>query len=267
MTNQFAVVGNPVAHSLSPFIHQRFAEQAAIQLTYDKILSDDSAFETIVSDFFNRQGKGLNITLPFKQRAYATADIKTERCLKAKAVNTLWLKDGLLHGDNTDGVGLIRDLTQYIDLKNKHVLIIGAGGAARGIIPALLDMQLAKLTITNRTYHKAEQLAVEFASAESVEFNSLARYQLIINATSASLDEQDLALPETVFEQQPFCYDLAYRIGQPTPFVTLGKRHGCQVYDGLGMLVEQAAEAFYIWHGFKPDTRPVLAFLNQSSKN
>ncbi|KTD22654.1 shikimate 5-dehydrogenase [Legionella lansingensis] len=264
MPNRFAVMGNPVAHSLSPYIHHRFAEQTGKKLDYEKICVDEASFETKVTDFFAEGGKGLNITLPFKQRAFAMATVNTARCLEAKAANTLWMQGGQLHADNTDGIGLLRDLAHYLDLNNKHVLLLGAGGAARGVIGPLLKAGIADLTLANRTLAKAQALQQDFEGIQCCSFTDLTqRFDLVINATSASLGEEKLALPAAILKPATYCYDLAYRSHGSTSFVRWAKEHGCNATDGLGMLVEQAAEAFFIWHGVKPETNIVLAELQQ----
>lgn len=263
MVSCCALIGNPVAHSLSPLIHQYFANQAGKELIYEKIQGNDLDFESQVMHFFKEGGKGLNITLPFKQRAFAMANQVTSRCLKAKAANTLWVQDRQLWADNTDGVGFIKDVSRYTNLVDKNVLLIGAGGAARGIIDPLLGSTLAKLTLVNRTKEKLLALLDDFPEVELAELSMLtAEFNLIINATSTSLDDnQALFLPAKILQNKPCCYDLTYNLQKPTPFIDFARKHNCMAYDGLGMLVEQAAEAFLIWHGFKPNTEIVLTHL------
>lgn len=263
MATHFAVMGNPVAHSLSPFIHQRFAEQTAIQLTYRKIQVTDTDFEFQVNSFFAEAGKGLNITLPFKERAYQMAIIQMPRCQQAKAANTLWVSEGRLYADNTDGTGLINDLRNYLDLVGKKVLILGAGGAARGIVGPLLTANIAQLTVANRTEEKLRQLIADFPAINYANLNNIqGNYDLIINATSASLTETNLYLPTSILRKDTLCYDLTYNIKINTPFVAWALAAGASAVDGLGMLVEQAAEAFFIWHGVKPtDTNAVITEL------
>jgi len=260
MPNRYAVMGNPVAHSLSPAIHQLFAKETGIKLVYDKIQIIDAQFEQQVQDFFNAGGLGLNITLPCKERAFAMSEEPTARCLQAKAANTLWMNGGKLQADNTDGIGLLRDLSRYTHLAGKRILLVGAGGAARGIIGPLLGANPAHLTIANRTPDKAHRLQKEFPQISSSGFIELdAGYDVVINATASGHRHQPLALPEMVFTAHPFCYDLAYCTHDPTDFVALAQGHDCMAVDGFGMLVEQAAEAFYTWHGVRPDTASVLA--------
>lgn len=259
-----AVVGNPVAHSLSPVIHQLFARQAMILLAYDKIRGDDAHFESQIGDFFDSGGLGLNITLPFKTRAFAMATVVSERCLQAKAANTLWRHDGQLYADNTDGIGLIRDMARHVDLHNKTILLLGAGGAARGIIGPLLSAGVAKLSVVNRTIAKTVDLLSDFPEINCLAMDALhAPFDVLINATSASLADNQLQLPAFIWNNQPFCYDLAYRLDEHTPFVNHALQQGCAAVDGLGMLVEQAAEAFGIWHGFIPETKSVLHALRK----
>jgi shikimate dehydrogenase len=260
----FAVMGNPIAHSLSPLIHTRFAQQAGLELRYDKIEVAKECFESEVSSFFAQGGKGLNITLPFKQRAFAMAARCTPRCQQAKAANTLWMSGKKLHADNTDGIGLIRDLSNYQQIAGKRVLLLGAGGAARGIIAPLLAAQVAQLIVVNRSEERAEALQADFAQIECCRLSELqGSYDLIINATSASLTEERLSLPQSVLEAIPFCYDLAYSKEGTTSFVQWAHERGLDAVDGLGMLVEQAAEAFFIWHGLRPDTASVLSELRK----
>ncbi|KGP64323.1 shikimate dehydrogenase [Legionella norrlandica] len=262
MSCRFAVIGNPIAHSLSPAIHQLFAQQTQVDLTYEKILGDDITFEQQVSYFFNNQGKGLNVTLPYKQRAYELAKVHTTRCILARAANTLWIKNNQLHADNTDGIGLIRDLTRFLELTGKKILILGAGGAARGIIYPLLETKPLKLTIANRTLKKAEELQCQFPQINITSFDELSGvFDLIINATSASLSNQIISLPGGIWSSKPFCYDLAYSQSGVTSFVTYALNKGCKAIDGLGMLVEQAAEAFCIWNGIMPSTNEIIRQL------
>ncbi len=260
MHPQYAVMGNPINHSLSPDIHQLFATQLGLSIKYVKILIDLPRFEQQVIEFFNQGGKGLNITLPCKQRAFAMGEQITARCLKAGAANTLWMHSGQLHVDNTDGVGLLRDLQRHVDVKGKAILILGAGGAARGILHPLFEAQPERVTVANRTLEKAQALQQDFPHIHCQTLENVGKndYDVIINATSASLGGASLVLPESLMTTNPFCYDLAYNRTGKTPFVHWASAHGCVAMDGLGMLIEQAAEAFFIWHGMLPDTVPVL---------
>ncbi len=248
-------MGNPIAHSLSPEIHELFAEQTGVLLCYEKIEASVLRFEDKVADFFSQGGRGLNITLPFKERAYTMAQVKSARCQEAGAANTLWINRGILHADNTDGVGLLRDLSRHFHLANKTIVLIGAGGAARGIIGALLQENPAQLIISNRSIEKANALQQIFPTVITHRFEELTKsYDIIINATSASLDDKHLPLPKTILANHPFCYDLAYTGGGITPFVQWARSQGSEAIDGIGMLIEQAAESFFIWHGVMPDT-------------
>ncbi|MGQ3891490.1 shikimate dehydrogenase [Legionella sp. CNM-4043-24] len=249
-----AVIGRPISHSLSPAIHQQFAGQFGMELVYERIEGHEQGFEQQVRDFFAAGGKGLNITLPFKERAFAMAGLQTPRCRKARAANTLWMENGRLHADNTDGAGLVNDLSRYVALQGRHLLVLGAGGAARGIIGPLLEAGISRLSLTNRDPVKAQALQQDFPVIHLAAFAKPEPADLIINATSAGVTGQALQLPEHLWASRPFCYDLSYSKTGSTPFVDSAKRHGCQAMDGLGMLIEQAAAAFYIWHGKKPDT-------------
>lgn len=259
MTARYAVMGNPIAHSLSPKFHVLFARQMGIRLTYEKILIDLPHFEQQVEAFFRQGGKGLNITLPCKERAFAMSDKISERGRQAKAVNTLWMEQSLLCADNTDGIGFLRDIQRYVDLPGKRVLILGAGGAARGIIGPLLTVNGLQLSIVNRTALKLQPLLNDFPQLTTFPFADLAdkRFDVIINATSA----QELPLPSALTTNQPFCYDLTYNLHHPTPFLVWAQAERCTAKDGLGMLVEQGAEAFFIWHGVRPDTEAALRML------
>lgn len=265
MSQRFAVMGNPIAHSLSPIIHQCFAKQMDVQLTYEKIKADDSFFEQQVSEFFTLGGKGLNVTLPFKQRAFAMAQQCSLRCTNAGAANTLWMEANQLHADNTDGVGIIRDLHRYISLDGKRVLILGAGGAARGIVYPLLEHHPAELIIANRTLAKAEDFQRAFPKTKCLSLNEVeGPFDLVINATSASLAGEFVSLPVDCMSAKPFCYDLSYKQNDITAFVQYARKFSCEAVDGLGMLVEQAAESFFIWHGMMPETEAVLTLLRKS---
>lgn len=254
MPLQFAVIGNPIEHSRSPDIHHLFGQETGISLNYIKILSKEADFESQVNDFFIQGGKGLNVTLPFKQRAYAMAKNHTPRCQAAKAANTLWMNERReLCADNTDGVGLVRDLSRHIQLPGSRILILGAGGAARGIINPLLEQGLSQLTIANRTEETLAALKDDFPVIECMGLDTLSgNYTLIINATSAGYTEKFIQLPDAILASQPLCYDLSYNLKESTPFVHYGRANGCQAVDGFGMLVEQAAESFYVWSQIRP---------------
>ncbi|VAW50917.1 Shikimate 5-dehydrogenase I alpha [hydrothermal vent metagenome] len=270
--DRYAVFGNPIAHSKSPQIHTLFAEQTNQSLTYTAELAEINQFETAVKIFIKNGGKGLNITVPFKQDAWACAAQRSERAQRAGAVNTLILQaDNTLFGDTTDGVGLVRDLMQNhnIQIKNKTILLIGAGGAVRGVLEALLEQQPSSLLIANRTKQKAVQLAADFSDLGKIngcgldEINN-ARFDIVINGTSASLKGDLPPIPKTVFNENSCSYDMMYAV-QATPFMQWSKSNGGkQIFDGLGMLVEQAAESFYLWRKVKPETAPVIKLLRAS---
>ncbi len=272
MPDRYAVFGHPIKHSKSPAIHHLFAEQTGQDLFYTAEDVPSEAFVTEVNNFFAAGGKGLNCTVPLKELAWELADYRTNRAELSKAVNTLALqKDGTILGDNTDGIGLVNDLTNNhsIRLKNIKILILGAGGATRGIIGPLLDQAPREIVIANRTIIKAINLADEFSDSIPLTgcgFDDLSglQFDLILNATSASLSNQLPPLPKGILPAGGCCYDLAYG-AEPTPFVTWGhENHAKKCLDGLGMLVEQAAEAFYLWRGVRPDTKTVFDVLDSS---
>lgn len=261
MMQRFAVMGNPIAHSLSPFIHQRFAEQTGQAISYEKIFVTAQDFPQQVANFFAEGGKGLNITSPLKEQAFSLAKVTTARCQQAKAANTLWLENGLLHADNTDGIGLIRDLNRFINLSGKQVLLIGAGGAARGVIGSILAAG-AYVTVANRSYPRALLLQQDFPSIKLENFlNIQGKYEIVIQATSAAINQEEVHWNPSILQSNAFCYDLSYALEKTTPFVQWSLDQGCQAKDGLGMLVEQAAEAFFIWHRIAPNSDLVLAEL------
>lgn len=266
MSWYFAVIGNPIAHSLSPIIHQLFAKQVDIPITYEKIHVEASLFQSQVMTFFAQKGCGLNVTLPFKQKAFAMAQQHTVRCKKAQAANTLWMEENQLCADNTDGIGLIRDLERYISLPDTRILILGGGGAARGIIYPLLENKVKTITLANRTLSKTQELQRVFPEIKCIGLSEIAgQFDVLINATSASLSGEFIVLPGECFASRPFCYDLSYKQNSPTAFVQYTRKLGCDCMDGLGMLVEQAAEAFFIWNKVMPQTREVLEFLRTKS--
>ncbi len=270
LPDRYAVFGHPIKHSKSPRIHRMFAEQTGQALDYSAVEVPAEQFETAVAAFFAEGGKGLNCTVPLKELAWRYAEHKTERAQLSKAVNTLALQaDGSLLGDNTDGVGLVSDLTvnRGIALAGIRILILGAGGASRGIISPILEQLPQTLVIANRTEDKAVKLAAEFHAKGAISgcgFDALENQQfdLILNATSASLSGQLPPLPAGLLAAGGNCYDLAYG-NEPTAFVRWGREnHAANSLDGLGMLVEQAAEAFFIWRGVRPQTRPVIELLD-----
>ena len=267
--DRYAVFGNPVEHSKSPFIHARFAEQTGQQLVYTAERVEPGDFENAVARFAGNNGRGLNITVPFKQEAWQLATRRSERAERAGAVNTLVINGkNDYFGDNTDGIGLVRDLTVNYQqqLEGRDILIVGAGGAVRGVIEPLLAARPSSLTIANRTREKALQLARDFSDLGNIrgcgldEFDSH-HYDVIINGTSASLSGELPPLPGSLIHENTFCYDMMYA-SEATPFMLWAQRHGAkQVVDGKGMLVEQAAESFRIWRGCKPETAAVIEAL------
>ena len=275
MTDHYAVFGDPIKHSKSPRIHSLFAKQTQQDLDYVAQQVPAEIFVTVANDFFANGGKGLNCTVPLKELAWQYADQLTERARLAKAVNTLVKQaDGSILGDNTDGIGLVNDLisNHQIQLAGKRILILGAGGATRGIILPLLDCQPAQISIANRTVSKADALVADFAAQgrlTALGFEALAgqQFDLVLNATSASLSDQLPPLPADLLAANACCYDLAYG-NLPTTFVKWGLAHGAaQSLDGLGMLVEQAAEAFFIWRGLRPATADLIASLDAERQN
>jgi shikimate dehydrogenase len=267
--DRYAVIGHPVSHSRSPFIHERFAQQTGQQLTYERIDATPAQFDQVAARFFAEGGKGLNVTLPHKQSAAVLADELTPRAQTAGAVNTLIREPGgRLIGDNTDGAGLARDLLNNlgVTIAGRRVLLLGAGGAARGVVAPLLGLKPAALLIANRTADRARELAAGFSrlgECEGCGFDEISGgpYDLIINATSASLAGEAPPLPPGVVTQRSFCYDMAYA-NEDTSFIRWAQMQGCsRSAMGLGMLVEQAAESFHAWRGVRPDTASVLAAL------
>lgn len=262
MSKQFAVVGNPIEQSRSPELHHAFAEKTGVDLVYRKRLAPLDGFEANIREFFAEGGVGMNVTVPFKEQAFALCDVLSERAKTAKAVNTLWMQDGQLHGDNTDGQGLvdaIRALNWNLD--NTEILIIGAGGATRGVIYPLVQAGVKKVVIANRTLARAEQLvadlqqAVPQAELSAIGLDALAgEFDIVINATSASLSGDALILPDAL--QFQHAYEMAY--GKPSSFLEQAKARQIPTSEGFGMLVGQAIESFSIWNGVKPDLKDFL---------
>ena len=269
--DRYAVVGHPVSHSRSPEIHARFARQTGQAMEYGAMDLAPDEFEAGVRVFFAAGGRGLNVTLPHKEAAARLADALTPRAERAGAVNTLAAQpDGTVLGDNTDGAGLMRDLQVNLDVRveGSRVLLVGAGGAARGVVAPLLAAAPGVLVLTNRTMERAEVLAADFQDIGPVvacPFEGLLDdFDLVINATSASLAGQRPALPDTAMSRATVAYDMMYG-SKPSAFMDWAAERGArQVSDGLGMLVEQAAESFLLWRGVRPDTAPVLAALRES---
>ncbi|HJV75550.1 MAG TPA: shikimate dehydrogenase [Noviherbaspirillum sp.] len=264
--DRYAVIGNPIAHSKSPDIHARFAAQTGQNLLYERLLAPLDRFAETVSELIRQGGKGANVTVPFKLEAFALATSLTERANAAGAVNILTFDAGAIIGDNTDGIGLVTDIVRNagVAIKGKKVLLLGAGGAARGVLLPILDQHPAKLVIANRTIAKASELVSQFTQYGPVAasaFDALQEpFDIIINATSASLANDVPPIAPVVFGKGVLAYDMMYGKAS-TVFMHFAERHGACVRDGLGMLVEQAAESFYIWRGVRPDTAPVFAEL------
>ena len=270
MTDRYAVIGNPVAHSRSPEIHAQFALVTGQDITYERLLAPLDGFRATVDAFAAAGACGANVTVPFKLDAYGYATELTDRAHLAGAVNTLQFGGTHILGDNTDGVGLVRDITDNlrVDIAGARVLVLGAGGAARGVIGPLLEAQPAAMAIANRTFARAQELAGAFARRgvlRALQLTELPLHQfdLIINATSASLNAELPPVPPICFGDGSLAYDMMYGKGE-SPFMALANRAGARSVDGLGMLVEQAAEAFALWRGVRPPTAGVLAALRES---
>ncbi len=270
--DRYAVFGNPIKQSKSPAIHSLFAEQTGQSMQYRAVRVKLDDFERAARDFFAGGGRGLNVTVPFKSEAHRLADALSERADRAGAVNTLTRgADGSVAGDNTDGVGIVRDMIVNLGwtIAGRKVLVLGAGGAVRGVLELLLREQPQQLLVVNRTAQKAQQLAREFSQLGSIEGGGLELigqrdFDLIINATSAGLSGEMPELPSSLLNERSCCYDMVYG-AEPTVFMRWAAHHAAwAVADGLGMLVEQAAESFYIWRGVRPETRPVIYRLREA---
>jgi len=263
---RFAVIGNPIEQSKSPIIHQHFAEQFKIDLEYNKILATEHNFKTIVTDFFRTGGSGLNITAPFKELAFQLAHKVSSQAKKAQAVNTLVWKDGELFGDTTDGRGLINDFAHLnVTLQNQKILLIGAGGAGRGAIASLLAAKPKELIVANRTYAKVENMLPEFDHKfTGCDFNNIPNdCDIVINSTSCSLYNETPDIDESLLKNIKYSYDMSYKKETTSFNQWIENISGAQLSDGLGMLVEQAAESFNIWHGQMPDTNEIRNQLRQ----
>ena len=273
MQDRYTVMGNPIAHSKSPLIHAQFAQQTGQILNYDTCLTDKDTFKEMAQTLQKSGTKGVNITVPFKVEAWHYADQLSDLARRAEAVNTLIFQaDGEVFGANTDGIGIVRDLTQNhaIKLANQRILLLGAGGAVQGVLQPLLAENPAILHIANRTASKASQLAQNFADLGHITGGGLdsidtAQFDLIINGTAASLQGTVPKIPAQCLAKNASCYDMMYA-QEDTPFVTWAKQQGAlNALDGLGMLVEQAAESFYLWRGVRPDTAPILRYMKNLS--
>lgn len=266
--DQYRVFGNPIKQSRSPFIHQKFAEQTQQLLNYQSEYVEIGQFSHAVKQFINIGGKGANITSPFKEEAMALCDKLTERAALAGAVNTMSFINGEVWGDTTDGDGLVNDLlANQVKLTQQRILLLGAGGAAKGVVLPLLEQKPEKLVIANRTVGKAQAIAAQYPEhpISSCSFEEVAEqaFDVIINATSAGLNGQELPISEQVIQPNVSCYDMTYG-KELTPFLKIAKqRNAAKVIDGLGMLVGQAAVSFNIWRNITPDTQKVLSLLRK----
>lgn len=268
-SDRYVVIGHPIAHSKSPDIHASFAAQTRQDLMYERLLAPLDGFADSVRRFIQEGGRGANITVPFKLEAHALATTLTERARAAGAVNTLKFDNGVILGDNTDGVGLVTDIVRNagVAVQGKRVLLLGAGGAARGVILPLLSEHPFSLTIANRSPSKAVQLAQQFSARHdnihAGDFAVLTEpFDIIVNATSASLTADIPPLSPSVFSKDTLAYDMMYG-AEPTVFMQFAMQHGASARDGLGMLVEQAAESFLLWRNVRPDTTAVFARLRE----
>jgi shikimate dehydrogenase len=280
--DRYAVIGNPISHSKSPLIHAAFAAQTKQNISYEPVLAPLDGFAATVRDLIAQGFKGANVTVPFKFEAFALCDNLSERAFAAGAVNTLTFKNGkingdtIINGDNTDGIGLVNDITLNLGhaLQGACILVLGAGGAAQGVMLPLLISNPASITIANRSMEKAHFMAQKFAAAHPICNIAVCSYEnlkppfltqpfdVIINATSTGLTETKLNLCDDIFGTKTLAYDMMY--GRETPFMAQARANGAQVSDGLGMLVEQAAEAFYLWRGVRPETAPVMAHIRKT---
>jgi shikimate dehydrogenase len=266
MADRYAVIGHPVAHSKSPWIHAEFARATGQDIEYQRIEAPLDGFERTVDVFRAAGGCGANITLPFKQQAFLYCrDAVSERARSAGVVNTLIFESGAVRGDNTDGVGLLRDITANLGraIAGANVLLMGAGGAAQGVMGPLLAAAPRRLVVANRTGAKARLLAQRYGAAAGGGYDEMdgERFDLLINATSAGLSGEAPLLPARAFASGALGYDMVY--GRDTPFLAAARAAGAQACDGTGMLVEQAAESFLLWRGLRPDTAPVIAALRR----
>jgi len=276
MTDRYAVMGNPVEHSLSPLIHAEFARAAGQDIAYGRLLAALDGFRAAALEFRDAGGQGLNVTLPFKHEAWRLSDTHAGHAQAAGAVNTLRFERGRIVGHNTDGIGLVRDLSVNLGcpIRARRVLLAGAGGASYGVVEPLLREMPQTLVVANRTPEKAVALVGHFEKfrkfatagvvARPYEALDGARFDIVINATSAGLSDAMPPLPRGVFAPGALAYDMVY--GRRTPFMRFATDEGARAADGLGMLVEQAAESFFVWRGVRPETKPVIQLLRQEVK-
>ena len=274
MADQYAVIGNPVEHSLSPAIHAAFARATGQDVSYGKIFAPLDGFAAAARKFFGDGGKGLNVTLPFKRQAWELVESRAGYALDAEAVNAIKLENGKLAGHNTDGIGLVADLERnlHFELKGRRILLMGAGGASYGVVHPILDRKPGALVVANRTLERAVRLVAHFQklrggaagilSAQPYGGLVSSQFDLVVNATSAGLANEMPPLPGTAFARGALAYDMVY--GKTTPFMRFAAERGAKAVDGLGMLVEQAAESFLIWRGVRPATQPVIDMLKKA---
>jgi shikimate dehydrogenase len=276
MTDKYAVIGNPIAHSKSPQIHAEFARKTNQDISYEAVLAPLDDFEYALKALQDKGFQGVNITVPFKFEAFKLCTKLNERAQSAGAVNTISFNDGHITGDNTDGAGLVRDITDNLGvaLKGARILLLGAGGAARGVMMPLINAKPTSILVANRTLDKAQNLVEHFIKnaachISACDFTTLNQpflqqpFDVVINATSASLNDASLPIGDEAFGPHKLAYEMMY--GRETPFMAQARKNGAQVSDGLGMLVEQAAEAFYIWRGVRPQTTPVIEMLRKTN--
>ncbi len=268
--DRYAVVGNPIAHSKSPLIHEAFARQTGQSISYERILAPLDGFAATVNELIRQGYKGVNVTVPFKFEAFKLANEASQRAIDAGAANTLTFSRHGIMADNTDGAGIVCDIEQnlQVSLEDKRVLLLGAGGAAEGVLHPILACNPSLLVIANRTLDKAlgmvnkvalmETLSTDLLCCEFSELHERA-FDVVINATSAGLSDAALPIPDSIFAKHCLAYDMMY--GRDTPFMQQARANGAVVADGLGMLVEQAAEAFHLWRGIRPDTQPVMEMM------
>lgn len=271
MSDRYAVIGNPVAHSQSPQIHAEFALQTGQDMAYLRLLAPLDGFAATARQFFSDGGRGLNVTVPFKHEAWNMVNSHAGAALDAGAVNTIKPEGGKFIGYNTDGIGLVTDLERNLGcpIAGKRILLMGAGGATRGVMHPLLEKRPALMVIANRSLDKAVSLVSDFQKFRDFAAGGIsaspyaglagAQFDLVINATSAGLSGEMPHLPEGIFARAALAYDMVY--GRDTPFLDFARKRGAHAVDGLGMLVEQAAESFFIWRGLRPQTAPVIKKL------
>ncbi|MGZ8270906.1 MAG: shikimate dehydrogenase [Methylophilus sp.] len=275
MIDKYAVIGHPIAHSKSPIIHLAFASQMGKMISYERVQAPLDSFAQTISRLISEGYKGVNVTVPFKSEAFGIANQVTSKAREACAANTLIFDTTLgIVAANTDGVGLVRDIQQNLEvsLEGKRVLLIGAGGAAEGVAHPITECAPKLFVVTNRSLDKAAAIVKKLEMVESFKVTTIKCsdfkglegqvFDIVINATSAGLTDSELPIPNSIFTKDTLAYDMMY--GRETPFMAQARKAGASVADGLGMLVEQAAEAFYLWHGVRPETRPVIEKIRNS---